>query len=715
MAAIGKIRSWGPVLVSVIALALFAFIAEELFRSCESSRNDQRQQVGSVYGEKINVQDFQKLVDEYTEVIKMQQGQENLSEQQMNQVKDMVWNSYVQNKIIEHEAKALGLTVTDAELQNMLKEGTNPMLLQTPFVNQQTQRFDVNALQKFLADYRSQNLQSAQMAQQYETIYRYWTFIEKTLRQQTLAQKYQALLANCLLSNPVEAKMAFEAENNESNVQLAAFPYSSIEDSKVTVSDADLKAKFDEQKPLFKQYVETRDIKYVDFKVEASQADRKAIDVLFADYAQQLAEAADPSEVVRKTTSLVSYLGIPVLKGAFPSDIAQRLDSMAVGTVYGPVENKQDNTLNLIKLVAKQQLPDSVEYRQIQVFGESVEVARQRADSIYNALKGGADFEALAKTYGQTGAKTWLTTRQYQSAPSLDKDTKGYLESLNTMAAGELKNVELTQGNLIVQVTDRRSMVTKYTAAVVKKTIDFSKDTYSAAYNKFSSFVSASQDAESFQKNAEKNGYRVQEASDMVTSAHYLAGIASTRDALKWVFEAKEGQISPMYECGENDHLLVVLLNKVHPEGYRSMDDPMVKENLKSEVMKDKKAEQLIAKAKDVKSIADAKAKGAIIVDSLSQVTFSAPVFISATGASEPVLSGAIAATAKGQFSAAPVKGNAGVYLFQVIDKAAREGVKFDAKAQEAKLRQRAMQYAGNFTNELYGKAKVVDNRYLFF
>ena len=153
MAAIGKIRSWGPVLVSVIALALFAFIAEELFRSCESTRNDQRQQVGQVLGEKINVQDFQKLVDEYTEVIKMQQGTEQLNEEQMNQVKDMVWNSYIQSKIIEGEAKKLGLTVTDTEMQNILKEGTNPMLLQTPFVNQQTGRFDSNALQRFLAEY----------------------------------------------------------------------------------------------------------------------------------------------------------------------------------------------------------------------------------------------------------------------------------------------------------------------------------------------------------------------------------------------------------------------------------------------------------------------------------------------------------------------------------------------------------------------------------
>ena len=713
MAALGKIRSKGGILAGIIGFALFAFIAEELFRSCESTRNEQRQQVGEVLGEKINVTDFQKLVDEYTEVIKMQQGQENLNDDQMNQVKDMVWNSFVQSKLVEDEAKRLGLTVTDEEMQNILKAGTNPMLLQTPFVDQQTRRFDVNALQKFLAEYKTQSGTNPQLTEQYSRIYKYWTFIEKTLRQQTLAQKYQSLLAHCLLSNPIEAKMTFKDENEESNIQLAAFPYTDIADNKVQISNADLKAKYDELKPRFRQYVESRSVKYVDVQVTASQADQAAIQKEMNGYAKDLAAAADPTEVVRKSTSLFPYLGIPVSKSAFPTDIAGRLDSMAVGQTYGPVTNKDDNTVNIVKLVAKQQLPDSVEYRQIQVARSTPEATRKAADSIYTALQGGADFAAIAKKYGQTGESTWLTTQQYQFAPSLDKDSKNLIGTLNTLPVKEIRNIPFASGNVIVQVLNRKGMVNKYTAAVIKKNIEFSRNTYSTAYNKFSSFVSANQTADDIVKNAAKSGYTVQTATDITTAQHNLAGIHSTREALKWLFDAKEGDVSPMYECGDNDHLLVVVLDKINAEGYRSLKDPQVNAMVKDEVMKDKKAEMLLTKVNGVNSLAAARAKGGKF-STVNQVTFAAPVFVATSGASEPALSGAAAATGKGKFCSQPVKGNAGVYFVQVMSKTMRP-VKFDEKAQEQKLRQKAMQYAANFMNELYVKAGVVDNRYLFF
>lgn len=716
MAALGTIRKRGVILVCIISFGLFAFIAEEAFRSCDSAKNNERQQIGEVFGEKISVQEFQKLVDEYTEVIKMQQGQDNLPEEQMNQVKDMVWNSYIQNKIVAHEAEKLGLTVTDAELQDILKTGTSPMLAQTPFVNQQTGRFDVSALQKFLADYKAQKANpsaNAQMMDQYTKIYNYWSFIEKTLRQQTLAQKYQSLLAHCFLSNPVEAKMAFKEENEESKIQLAAFPYSDIQDDKVKVVESDLKAKYDEMKARFKQPVESRDIKFVDIQVEASQADRAALNKEFAGYHTQLAAAADPAEVVRKSASTVAYLGIPVAKDAFPSDIAATLDSMAVGATTAVKANKADNTLNIVKLVNKQQLPDSIQYRVIQVAAASVAEAKTKADSIQGAISGGADFEAIAKKYGQTGEKAWMTTRQYEFAQSMDKDNKAFINALNTQAVNATSQLQLGQGYVILQVCDRKAMIEKYTAAVIKKNVDFSQDTYRTAYNKFSSFVSANQTADEIVKNAAKSGYKVQDLKDITTATHYVANIHSTREALKWIFEAKEGSVSPMYECGNNDHLLVVVLDKINRIGFRGLDDPQVKEMVKAEVIKDKKAEMIEAKLNGVKNIAAAKSKGAKVSE-VNQITFAAPVFVASAGASEPALSGAVSATKKGVFSAHPVKGNAGVYLFLVTNKSNRP-VKFDEKALEQKCRQKSMQYAGNFMNELYLNANVVDNRYLFF
>ena len=702
MAAIGKIRSWGPVLATVIGLALFAFIAEEMFRSCETSKNNERQQVGEVLGEKINVQEFQALVDEYQQVIKMTQGRENLSEDELNQIKDQVWNTFVSNKIMEDEAAKLGLTVTDEELQNILREGKNPMLAQTPFYNQQTGRFDATQLQKFLNDYKAN--QNPQIAEQYKTIYDYWKFIEKSLRQQTLAQKYQALLGNCLLTNPVSAKASFDARQQEKSILLASFPYSSVKDDEVKVTESDLKEKYNEQKEHYKQTIETRDIKYVDFQVLPSSSDRIELMTTMREACQKLQSGAAAAEVVRKAQSQFPYIGFPVTKSALPSDIAMRIDSMAVGQTTDPFETVADNTLNVVKLISKQQLPDSVEYRMIAVSEAS-------ADSVYNALKAGAPFDSIAKKYGQDGSKQWLVSNQYQSQNTLDADTKQYLTTLNMMATGELRNLKFSQNNIIAQVTDRRAMVSKYDVAVIKHTIDFSKQTYSDAYNKFSQYVSENNSIEGLEKNAEKFGFKVNERQNMTNSEHNVAGIRATREAMKWIFDAKAGDVSPLYECGSNDHLLVIALDKIHPAGYRDLGS--VKEMVTADVVLDKKFDLLKGKLDGVKSIADAQAKGAKI-DSVKHITFGSPAFIQSTGTSEPALTGAVAATKVGEFHATPIKGNGGAFVFQVLE-AGKPAGEFDDKATETQLRQQAIQAASRFMSELYMKAGVTDKRYLFF
>lgn len=719
MTALGKIRSKGILLIIIIGLGLFAFIAEEAFRSCNGIKGQNSQQIGEVLGEKIYVQDFQKLLEEYQDAMKLTMRTDNLSEDQLNQLKDQVWQQLVSERVMKEDCKKLGLTVTEDELQNVLNDGTNQLLTQTPFVNQQTGRFDVSILKQFIDAYRkAEASNNSQQLDQMRPAYNYWLFVEKNLRTQLLAQKYQSLLANCVLSNKVEAKMAFNEENEEAQIQLASIAYNTIKDADIKVTDEELKAKYEELKPAFRQQQETRDVKMVDAQVKASATDRAQLQKDMAGYQKQLAAAADPTQVVSKSGSMIQYIGLPVSGKAFQQypDIASKIDSMAVGTT-GVVENTKDNTYNIVRILSRTELPDSVEFRQIQVGGKTLEAARASADSIQKALAAGGDFQAIAKRYGQDSTTTWFTGAMYEQASTMSQDNRAYIEALLNGAVGSTQNIELTQGNVVIQVLNRKAMKSKAVAAVIKKEIRFSDNTYSTAYNRFSQFVTQSQASlADLQKHATKFGYTVQDLNDFATSSHTVGNVGGSgiRDAIKWIFEAKEGQVSQLFEAGkENDHLLVLCMTKIHPQGYRPWDDAQVKEILKREVIRDKKAEMIMAKLKGVNSIAAAQAKGAK-VSTVNQITFAAPAFIQATGAAEPALSGAVAATAQGKFCSAPVKGNAGVYVFQVVKKQMRPA-KYNEEQQIQMCRQRAMQYMGNFMQDLVFGAGVVDNRYLFF
>lgn len=719
MTALGKIRSKGILLIIIIGLGLFAFIAEEAFRSCNGIKGQNSQQIGEVLGEKIYVQDFQKLLEEYQDAMKLTMRTDNLSEDQLNQLKDQVWQQLVSERVMKEDCKKLGLTVTEDELQNVLNDGTNQLLTQTPFVNQQTGRFDVSILKQFIDAYRkAEASNNSQQLDQMRPAYNYWLFVEKNLRTQLLAQKYQSLLANCVLSNKVEAKMAFNEENEEAQIQLASIAYNTIKDADIKVTDEELKAKYEELKPAFRQQQETRDVKMVDVQVKASATDRGQLQKDMAGYQKQLAAAADPTQVVSKSGSMIQYIGLPVSGKAFQQypDIASKIDSMAVGTT-GVVENTKDNTYNIVRILSRTELPDSVEFRQIQVGGKTLEAARASADSIQKALAAGGDFQAIAKRYGQDSTTTWFTGAMYEQASTMSQDNRAYIEALLNGAVGSTQNIELTQGNVVIQVLNRKAMKSKAVAAVIKKEIRFSDNTYSKAYNRFSQFVTQSQASlADLQKHATKFGYTVQDLNDFATSSHTVGNVGGSgiRDAIKWIFEAKEGQVSQLFEAGkENDHLLVLCMTKIHPQGYRPWDDAQVKEILKREVIRDKKAEMIMAKLKGVNSIAAAQAKGAK-VSTVNQITFAAPAFIQATGAAEPALSGAVAATAQGKFCSAPVKGNAGVYVFQVVKKQMRPA-KYNEEQQIQMCRQRTMQYMGNFMQDLVFGAGVVDNRYLFF
>ena len=712
MATLQKIRSKGTLLVIVIGLALFAFIAGDAWKVLQPHQG--KQDVGEVNGEVLSAQDYQKMVDELSEVIKLTNGLNSLTEDQLNNVKDQVWQSYVNNKLIAEQAEKLGLKVTDAEIQSIIDQGTHPLLMQTPFRNPQTGMFDKDMLKKFLVDYA--NLNASQMPAQYVEYYQkmgaFWQFVEKTLAQSTLAEKYQNLVTKSLISNPVAAEDAFNSRTEQSDLLLAGVPYSSINDSTVQVSDSEIKDRYNEKKEQFKQLVETRDIRYIDVKVVPSDADRKAVEKEVTEYSNQLASTtADFGTFVRSTGSSVNYSDVPVSKSVFPADVASRLDSTGVNEVYGPYYNQTDDSYNAFKLLAKVSSPDSIQFRQIQVYAETEEKTKTLADSIYNALKGGADFAAIAKIYGQTGEASWVNSQSWEGS-ELDADNSKFINTLLNQPVNELANISIGQANLILQVMNKKSMQTKYKVAVVKCPVEFSKETYNAAYNKFSQFVAQNTTIESMIKNAEESGYTLMPRTDLSSAEHYVGGVRSTREALKWIFAAKPGEVSPLYECGENDHLMVVALDKIHEAGYRDINS--VAEMLRAEIRRDKKAEKIMEEMKKYNSIAQVKGMKDAVSDSVKHVTFSAPAYISVTRSSEPVI-GAVAAKTAANKVSAPIKGNSGVYMIQVYAKE-KGSEKFDAKQEETTLANMAVRIAGNqFLNDLYQKAKVVDQRYLFF
>ena len=401
MAALGKIRSRGAILICIIGLGLFAFIAGDLFKSCEGSKAERSQRMAEIAGEKINVQDYQKFAEEFAEFMKMEGRQE--SEEQL---REMAWNYFLQEKLITAEAHKIGLTVTDEEVNDLMTKGAHPALANFPIPqvhNQQTGLFDVNAYRQFVnsvkeAAEKSNNAQAVQM-------YNYLLFKEKQLRTQLLFEKYNALLQACAISNPVEAKFLFDAEKKESDIVCAAFDFRAINDSAVTVADADLKSKYDELKEgaRIKLDEEVRTGKLIVIKKEASDNDKEELNALLVEAAAKLdsvpANTDSIKHCVREFDSDIQYSGVPVTKNALSPAVANMVDSVGVNVVKGPFYYAADNTMNVIRVFSKTSLPDSIQFRAIGVRGEDVTEAATRADSIVKAIQGGEDFEVMAKKF----------------------------------------------------------------------------------------------------------------------------------------------------------------------------------------------------------------------------------------------------------------------------------------------------------------------------
>lgn len=713
MATLQKLRNAGPLLLIFVGIALFAFIAGDALRIFQSPQGAQA--VGSINGEEISAAEFQELYEEYSNVLQIMRNGAPLSDEEQSALKDQVWNEYLQNKVIQEEAQKIGLTVSDAELLAIISEGSLPILQQSPFSPEG--KFDFDFLNQFLAEYEN-NKNDFAYVQQNKPFYDYWCFIEKTIKKDLLAAKYQALVVNSFISNPVVAENSFNSSNVTYNAEIKVLPYSAIADSTINVSDSEVKAAYEEKKQLFKQLVESRNIKYVSYKVVPSEQDREALRAEIAEQVNTLAQGSDYANIVRAASSEVPYSQLAWAKSRFPEEVRLRLDSVEVGEVEGPIYSASDNSFTVFKNLGKVTVADSVLYRILPVNDKAL------ADSLLNVLKNKGDFKEISAKYAQTkNDSLWLTSAMYEGAP-IQGDDATFISTLLNAKKGEYNIMSLTNGAIVIyQVIATKNPVEKYNAAVVKRTVEFSSETYAAAYNNFSQFVASCKTIEDLEKNIEQyDGFRVLTANNLYNRSHNIANIKDTRKAIRWIFsEAEVGEVSPLYECGDNNTLLVVALSDINEKGFTPLDKMSV--YVRSEAIKNKKAEKIMNDIKG-KSFDELANVAGVKSDVAERISFVSPTFVKSISANEPAISAVVTKMKAGEVSA-PIKGEKGVYVVKLlaVNKGGRE---FNPEAEQTTLKSSASTFITNsffnrytgdsqFFNELFQKGNVEDNRYLYF
>ena len=711
MATLQKIRSKGPLLLIVIGLAMLAFILGDAWKIIRPTQGIQY--VGTIAGENITAREFQQELEIYTDVVKFANQIQDLTEDQQNSLKDEVWSTMVRERILQKEAEGLGLTVTDAEIKDILERGTDDMLASTPFVGEDG-KFDVDVLRSFIAFYKELDTQSLspEEYEYYSSMYNYWLFVEKNIKSNLMYSKYTALLNASVLSNPVAAQNSFNNRIMRADVLMASMPYSAVPDADAKVTASDIKNIYNESKPALYNYSENRDIVYIDVEITPSDADRKAQFEEMNEIVTQLeSDIEDYASFLRRSGSEETFSEVARSARNLPVDVAMRLDSVKVGQVYGPYYFGADDSYNAFKLISTVQGYDSIQFSIMQVFADDETAQANRTDSIVKALNKGADFAEIAANYGQNAAQQWLVADLYEPA-AVTGDNAVFFNKLNSMKKGEVASLELSGSTIVFKVFDTKTPVTKYHTAVVKRPAEFSEETSNDAYDKLSAFLSVNTTVDQIKENAEDADFHLLYYPGFQNYSHIVPGVAKSTEALRWAFEAQEGEVSRIYEVGDaNDHLLVVGVEKIHPLGTRSLEEATPTLSLRA--LNNKKYD-ILKKQLAGKSMDELKGVEGIQIDTILSVNFNNDAFVSSIYSNEPTVGPSVFNLEQNELSA-PMKGSNCVFVAEKITPDSYSA-EFEGESEELRVRTiSSSRIMSGLLEELYYQAKVIDNRYKLF
>ena len=654
MATLEKIRSKGLLLLIVVGVALVVFIVGDLVNSGSTYFQENSANVAVINGDKVKIRDYAEKMDQFNDVVKLQYGN-NINDEMTEQIRQMVWESTVTEKVIGDECENIGMMITKNELADMLVgNNISPMMMNNQMFFNENGQFDVNVVKQFItmldSEEATQNIPYEQL-RLYRNYWRYWEHAIKTNR---LQEKYTNLLNAALVVNPLEAQYAYDNAKVSADAVYAMKNYFAIADSTINVSDAEIKARYNEKKEQFKQK-QSADIKYIVVDIKPSAEDFTEVEKWINDLKEEFTTTEEVADVVNSNSD-VQYRGENLVKEQIDADFQEFAFKGKAGDVMGPIF--VNNTYKMARIIENGiNSIDSVNLSNIYLRRETAEATQALADSIMDAVKNGADFAELAKTHSLLQNATNGGEIGWVSEMGLEK--KIATPAFSTPAKGMFQVKEGNDINLFF-VNELGKNVIKAKVAVIARSVDATSRTQAELYNKLKQFIVDNNTIEKLEAEAANNGYVVMTAKNLDINATEINNVKKAREVVRWIFENKEGVISDIFEV--EDKIIAVAVDKHNEEGYRSIES--VRPQLLSELRKEKKGDILVAEMND-KNMNQLVAEG-FRVDTVRNINF-ASTYAGSIG-NEPSLFARVAG-AEVEKESAPIKGNTGAYIFKVISK----------------------------------------------
>ena len=715
MSIIQQIRDKAAWLVfGLIALSLVGFLLMDAFVGRSRLFGNRSTTIGVINDQKVEYNDFLKLVNDQEEQYKARGYQVNEGLQQ--NIRDNVWKQMVEEAILTDDYSALGLDVSDKEVNDMLV-GQNPIPdVKQAFTDPKTGIFDAQAAANQINQLRNIYKAGAKKdPKNYEGARRFFEESVPQILKMRLREKYTALLANSAYVPKWMIEKANADNSQIASISYVATPYITVSDSAVKVSDDEISEYINKHQDQFHQE-ESRSIAYVIFDAAPTSKDSSKLRDLLIEQKKDFAAADNAEAFVARMGTETPFLDTYVGKNRIQVPSKDSIFALPKGGVYGPYLDGADYTL--AKKIDEKLLPDSVRARHILVAtvnpqsGQPVmddSTAKKKIDSIRTLIEKGANFDSVAaKLSDDGGSKEKGGDLGYFTS---DRMVKEFADFSFNGKKGEKGIVKSQFGYHYIEILDQKNFETAYKIAYLSKKIETSPETDQAASGLANQFAGVSRDLSAFDANVQKNSYRKLLAPDITPNEYSVPGLGPNRQLVRWIYDAELGNVSEPYSIG--DKYVVAVVTEINKEGLMS---PAKARTLVEPILRNQKKAEIIVKKLGTPATleAAASASGQNIMHADS-VLFSSP-YIPNAGQEAKVVGSAFNKQLTGKAASAPIPGNGGVYVIKVEGVSAKSNADADVNQQRFAMEQQEKSMISYRAIEVLKKsAKIKDDRSKFF